>query len=73
MERLTKRQIQAINTKNKIYNIATNLMQKEGYDNITIQNICEKAEVSVGSFYHYFESKNDILIELYKKADHFFL
>ncbi|KFX56249.1 TetR/AcrR family transcriptional regulator [Clostridium botulinum] len=72
MERLTKRQIQAINTKNKIYNIATNLMQKEGYDNITIQNICEKAEVSVGSFYHYFESKNDILIELYKKADHFF-
>ncbi|GAA0076497.1 TetR/AcrR family transcriptional regulator [Clostridium sp. CTA-5] len=72
MTKLTKRQIQAINTKNKIYNTATKLMQKEGYDSITIQNICEKAGVSVGSFYHYFESKNDILIELYKKADDFF-
>ncbi|SFC47488.1 TetR/AcrR family transcriptional regulator [Clostridium uliginosum] len=72
MAQLTKRQIQAINTKGKIYNIATELMQKKGYDNITIQNICEKAGVSVGTFYHYFESKNDILIELYKKADDFF-
>lgn len=72
MGKLTKRQIQAINTKNKIYKIALNLMTKKGYDNITIEDICKTAGVSVGTFYHYFKSKYDIFIEIYIKADDFF-
>lgn len=28
--------------------------------------------MSVGSFYNYFNSKNDILIEIYKRADDYF-
>ncbi|AEB76392.1 TetR/AcrR family transcriptional regulator [Clostridium botulinum] len=72
MQEPTKRQIQAMNTKKKLYDISTDLMKTKGYDNVTIQEICKKAGVSVGSFYHYFESKNDIFIELYKIADDFF-
>ncbi|KEI00851.1 TetR family transcriptional regulator [Clostridium botulinum] len=72
MQEPTKRQIQAMNTKKKLYDISTELMKTKGYDNVTIQEICKKAGVSVGSFYHYFESKNDIFIELYKIADDFF-
>ena len=55
----TKRQEQARETKNRIYNSAIELMEKEGFDNITIADIREKAGVSVGAFYHYFASKND--------------
>nr|WP_307906030.1 TetR/AcrR family transcriptional regulator [Clostridium botulinum] len=73
MQEPTKRQIQAMNTKKKLYDISTELMKTKGYDNVTIQEICKKAGVSVGSFYHYFESKNDIFIELYKIADDFFM
>src|SRR3712207_5045492 len=61
-----------MNTKKKIYDIATQLMKKKGYDNVTIQEICKNAGVSVGTFYHYFESKNEIFTELYKIADDFF-
>ncbi|HEY3425143.1 MAG TPA: TetR/AcrR family transcriptional regulator [Negativicutes bacterium] len=71
-QRLTNRQIQAINTKNKIYQVAIHLLEKKGYENITIGEICNDAGVSVGSFYKYFESKNDILTEIYKRADDYF-
>ncbi len=69
---LTKRKIQAINTKKIIYDTALDLMEKFGYDGITIEDISRKAGVSVGAFYHYFKSKYDILIEIFKRIDDYF-
>jgi AcrR family transcriptional regulator len=69
---LTKRQEQALETKNRIYTAAIELMDREGFENITIAEISEKAGVSVGAFYHYFESKNDILAEIFHQADEYF-
>jgi len=71
-QELTNRQMQALTTKNKIYNIAVELLEKNGYENIKIEDICKKAKVSVGSFYNYFESKSDILNEIFKRADDYF-
>jgi len=68
----TKRQEQARETKNRIYTSAIELMEQEGFDNITIADISEKAGVSVGAFYHYFSSKNDILAEIFRQADEYF-
>ena len=73
MARLTKRQQQAIDTKNTIYTTALRLMEIEGFEQITIERIAKKAGVSVGAFYHYFASKNDILVELFNEADIFFV
>ena len=70
--KLTKRQIQAIHTKNKIYDTAIELMKEKDYQDIKIEEICSKAEISVGAFYHYFSSKNDFLTEMYSRADHYF-
>ncbi|MBU3184748.1 TetR/AcrR family transcriptional regulator [Clostridium estertheticum] len=72
-QKLNNRQLQALNTKNKIYKSAIDLMDKKGYKNIKIQDICKKAGVSVGSFYNCFKSKNEILIEIYKRADEYFI
>lgn len=47
-------------------------MKRNGYDNITIEQISKAAKVSVGAFYHYFDSKNDILNEIFKRADDHF-
>lgn len=68
----TKRQIQAQNTKDNVYRTAVDLMEKKGFQNITVEEICKKAGVSVGSFYNCFKSKNDILNEVYKVADDYF-
>jgi TetR/AcrR family transcriptional regulator, fatty acid metabolism regulator protein len=72
-KKLTKRQLQAIQTKSKIYETVIELMKAKDFQDITIEEICGNAGVSVGAFYHYFSSKNDFLIEMYSRADHYFL
>jgi len=73
MAKLTKRQQQAIDSKNNIYTTALRLMESEGYEQITVERISRKAGVSIGAFYHHFSSKNDILVELFREADIFFV
>ena len=69
---ITKRQEQALETKDRIYSAAIELMDRDGFENITIADISKMAGVSVGAFYHYFTSKNDILAEIFRKADEYF-
>lgn len=71
--KVTKRQLQAQNTKEKIYKTAVELMNKKGLNNITVEEVCKQAGVSVGSFYNCFKSKNDIMNEIYQVADEHFL
>ncbi len=66
------RQEKAQETKNRIYAAAIELMDRKGFENITVADISRKAGVSVGAFYHYFDSKNDILAEIFRKADDYF-
>jgi len=68
----TSRQLQADKTRAEIYNIAVALMEKQGFANTTIQEISKRAGVSIGTFYHYFRSKEDIFLDLFKKADEYF-
>jgi len=70
---LNKRQIQALNTKNKIYSAAVELIKSQGIQNVTVDTICREAKVSVGSFYNSYKSKNDIIIDIYRRADDYFL
>ena len=66
------RQEKAQDTKNRIYTAAIELMDRKGFENVTVADISRKADVSVGAFYHYFDSKNDILAEIFRKADEYF-
>ncbi len=58
---LTQRQQQAAETKLKIYRNTISLYQQKPYDTVTIADICEVSGISVGSFYHYFKDKDDVL------------
>lgn len=69
---LTSRDKQAINTRNKIYKYGVRLMNQYGYENITVEQIAKKSNVSVGTFYHYFKSKFDLLGEVFHIGDLFF-
>ena len=70
---LTKRQQQALQTKQHIYQVGLGLMEKKGYHGTTIEQISKAAKVSVGAFYHHFQSKEDILSQIYQDADAYFL
>lgn len=68
----TSRDLKAIETKNRIYECALQLIEEKGFDRVSISEIASAAGVSVGLFYYYFPSKKAVLNEIYKRADHYF-
>jgi AcrR family transcriptional regulator len=65
----TSRQLKAKETKERIFEVASQLILKKGFDNATLEEISEKAGVSKGLFYHYFKSKTDLIFESYRLID----
>ena len=55
-EILSKQQLKSKETKAKIFRAAKHILQKHGYEALSIKNICEEAGVSNGSFYHHFKT-----------------
>jgi len=47
--------------RNEILDTALRLVYSKGYDKMTIQDILDQLQMSKGAFYHYFESKADVL------------
>jgi AcrR family transcriptional regulator len=71
-KRLTNRTKQALSTKNRIYQNGVKLIEKYGYENVTVDQIAKEAGVSVGTYYHYFQSKFDLFVEIYRHGDEYF-
>jgi AcrR family transcriptional regulator len=67
-EKVTKRKKQAIATQRKIFNAALQLFHNKGHDQVTIDDICKKAGVSIGTFYVYFKSKDMVILEIFYMA-----
>lgn len=66
---LTKRQLQAIETKSRLVDTALALFKESDYDQVTIAEIAEAANISVGNFYNYFSSKHDLIMYHYSYFD----
>jgi len=49
-------------TRERIFSAAITLINRDGFDAVSLQEICTAAGVSVGSFYHHFRSKHDLLV-----------
>lgn len=60
-KKLTTRQKQAMESRRKLLEAATELFNEKGYQETGVQEICTRAGLSVGVFYHYFPSKQELL------------
>lgn len=69
---LTKRQKQALATKESLFRSAVSLFDEKGYEHVTVEEIATKAGVAKGSFYTYFRSKSDIVIEEFRNIDEYY-
>lgn len=63
-KKLTNRDLKALETQNKVIDTAMKLVQKHGYEQVTVNQICEACGVAKGTFYTYFTSKKDIIVKL---------
>lgn len=52
------------NKKRKVADVALNLFVEKGIQQTSIQEIIEKANISKGTFYNYFTSKNDCIADI---------
>lgn len=48
------------------------LMKERGFDNITVNDLCVKADLNRGTFYNHFRDKEDLLMTLEEEALHGF-
>ncbi|MEI7771283.1 MAG: TetR/AcrR family transcriptional regulator [Chloroflexales bacterium] len=51
----------------EILDVTWRLMYSKGYDQITIKDIIDELKISKGAFYHYFDSKQDLLEALLER------
>lgn len=61
-ERLTRKERDRLRQRKEILYAALELFSQKGYDNVTMQEVAQKAEYAVGTLYNLFENKR----ELYK-------
>jgi len=50
----------------RIIAAAVTLFAERGFDATAVQQIVDRAEVTKGALYHYFDSKDDLLYEIYR-------
>lgn len=63
------KQVRGKKTKKKILETALKLFAEKGYDQVTVDEICEKSDSSKGSFYQHFSSKSTIFLEKFFEVD----
>ena len=51
-------------TKQRILEASISLIKQKGFNQVTLQDMCKASKVAPGTFYHYFTSHTDILIEI---------
>lgn len=52
-------------SKENVLFTAINLIKEKGYESVTINEICVTASIAKNTFYYYFESKDDLLLQYY--------
>lgn len=57
----TPKHIQTQETRQRIYDAADNILKEKGFAYLTISNICKVANVSNGTFFYHFKTKDELL------------
>ena len=66
------RRVKTQQVKDRILATTRKILKKKGFEYVTVTNICKLSGVSVGSFYHHFDSKDNLLSFYFSFAILFF-
>lgn len=68
MAKLSRKERERLERREVILDVAENTIVKHGFDNATMDEIAEKAEVAKGTLYNHFESKSHIYIAICERG-----
>lgn len=68
-EKMTARKKQANEMRSRIRQAALTLFDKEGFENVSVEQIAQAAGCSVGNIYHYFKSKDELSLQMTANVD----
>ena len=54
-------------TKDKLLQVGFDLIWDSSYGSVSVDDICKRAGINKGSFYHFFPSKADLVVEAYEE------
>jgi AcrR family transcriptional regulator len=60
-----------LSMRNKIIDCTIKVMQKLGFEETSVRVICDAAGISIGTFYHYFNDKTELLNLILQRIDVF--
>ena len=60
LEDFPLRQIKFVRTRTSVLKVTTNLLKERSFDEITVDEICQKSQISRGTFFNYFPQKDFI-------------
>lgn len=66
-----RRKEQAQKTETAILNAALELMRQDGFESVTVRDICKHAGITTGAFYHHFKSKEELFDKGFTPMDQF--
>ena len=56
------------NSKEKIIQTTVSIIRENGADAVTVREVCERAGLSIGTFYHYFRDKDDLMMHFLRET-----
>lgn len=71
MDYRQRRKEQARQTEQAILQAALDLSRKYSFDRVSVRDICQRAGITTGAFYHHFRSKEDLLSRGFSPLDRY--
>lgn len=71
MEYQQRRKEQARQTEQAILQAAMELSRQKTFDKVSVRDICQKAGITTGAFYHHFKSKDEMLLRGFAPLDRY--
>ena len=68
MQELSRRERKKLETRDRIFSIAMQLFQTQGFEETSVEQITQQADVGKGTFYNYFTSKESVVLEFSTKG-----
>ena len=56
------RSAEPTDSRQKLIDTTIKLIRRDGADGVTVRNVCAEAGLSIGTFYHHFQNKDDLLM-----------